>query len=140
MDTAFQYNRNTGLATYAQYPYVSGSGSNPACQTSVANNPSNLKNKQTVSVAGNNQSLQGAISKAAIAVAVDATNWSSYRSGVFNNCAANLNHGVIAVGYQENEYWLVRNSWGAGWGENGYIKLAWGNTCGIFSAASYVEV
>jgi cathepsin L len=50
-----------------------------------------------------------------ISVAVDATNWSPYSSGVFNDCANALNHGVLLVGSSQ-DYWKVKNSWGATWG------------------------
>lgn len=42
-----------------------------------------------------------------------------------------MNHGVVVVGVDENGVWKVRNSWGANWGESGYIRLAAGNTCGV---------
>ncbi len=71
-----------------------------------------------------------------ISVAVDATNWSAYKSGVFNNCKANLNHGVLLVGVSD-QAWKVKNSWGTNWGESGFIRVARGNTCGICNVASY---
>ena len=71
-----------------------------------------------------------------ISVAVDATNWSSYKSGVFNNCKTSLNHGVLLVGVS-SESWKVKNSWSTSWGEEGYIRLARGDTCGICNVASY---
>lgn len=55
--------------------------------------------------------------------------------GVFNNCAANLNHGVTLVAYDDSK-WVIRNSWSSGWGESGHISLARGNTCGVCNAAS----
>jgi len=67
-----------------------------------------------------------------VTVSVDASTWHNYESGVFNGCSysdnIDLNHAVVLVGYGTDEtlgdYWLVRNSWGTGFGENGYIRLA----------------
>jgi len=75
----------------------------------------------------------------------------SYTSGIFNNprCGTQLNHGVVAIGYgavSAQEYWLVRNSWGPTWGEQGYIRVARDDNkkepgmCGICMAASYPTV
>jgi len=56
--------------------------------------------------------------------------WVRYGGGIFSGgCTANdcvLDHIVAAVGYDQ-DYWLVRNSWGASWGEHGYIRLARAN-------------
>jgi len=69
-----------------------------------------------------------------ISVAIYATsNFQSYRSGVFYDIACptlspyNVNHAVVVVGYGTAnglDYWLVKNSWGTGWGESGYIRMA----------------
>jgi len=48
-----------------------------------------------------------------------------------------LDHGVLAVGFDGSSNWIVKNSWGTGWGEAGYITLGAGNTCGVSNAASY---
>ncbi len=71
-----------------------------------------------------------------ISVAVDATNWARYSSGVFSHCNTRLNHGVLLVGVTD-QFWKVKNSWAKSWGERGYIRLARGNTCGICNMASY---
>ena len=69
-------------------------------------------------------------------MAVDASNWSPYRGGVFSNCRTQLNHGVTLVGVKDGNWW-VKNSWGGSWGENGFIRLAAGNTCGICNMAVF---
>ena len=54
--------------------------------------------------------------KGPVSVAVDATNWSFYKKGVFSLCGDNLNHGVLAIGYDEMGNWIIQNSWGSNWG------------------------
>jgi cathepsin F len=73
-----------------------------------------------------------------LAAAVNANYFQSYRSGVLrlSNSVCNpngTNHAITLVGYGQSNgvnYWIIKNSWGAAWGESGYIRLAWG-TCGI---------
>lgn len=80
--------------------------------------------------------LKHEITKQPIAVIVDASNWALYRSGIFSNCQAYLNHLVLLTGLAD-EYWRVKNSWGTSWGEKGYMRLAPGNTCGLCNKASF---
>lgn len=48
-----------------------------------------------------------------------------------------MNHAVILVGYTK-DYWIVKNSWGTSWGEDGYVRIKMGNTFNIcFGAAVY---
>lgn len=63
-----------------------------------------------------------------------------YTGGIFDDCSKDPNkigHAITIVGYHTESnnagerYWLVKNSWGTDWGENGYIKLLYGNTCSI---------
>ena len=84
--------------------------------------------------------METALNSQPIATAADAMNWYLYKSGIFSNCATNANHGVLVVGINNQEgYWLVKNTWGTSWGENGYIRLAkgTGNACGICTYPSY---
>jgi hypothetical protein len=63
-----------------------------------------------------------------------------YTDGVYepadSNCGEGLNHGVLLVGQKEN-YYIIKNSWGEKWGEEGYIRMVIGEgsgTCGIANA------
>lgn len=71
-----------------------------------------------------------------ISVAADASNWLNYKSGVFSDCGTRVNHYSLLVGVN-SESWKLKNSWGETWGENGYIRLKKGNTCGVCNVASY---
>ena len=73
----------------------------------------------------------------AIAIEADKLSFQFYRSGVYDskNCGTNLDHGVLLVGYGEENgvpYWKVKNSWGTSWGDEGYIKILRGTgLCGV---------
>lgn len=79
-----------------------------------------------------NSLLYAVATEGPIVISVDASNWHSYESGVFNGCDYNenidINHAVVLEGYgtdpEFGDYWLVRNSWGTDYGENGYIRIA----------------
>jgi C1A family cysteine protease len=75
--------------------------------------------------------LKAAIAQQPVSVTVEADQYvfQGYTGGILNSadCGTNLDHAIAAVGYgNENgvEYYIVRNSWGAGWGDQGYIKIA----------------
>jgi len=70
-----------------------------------------------------------------IAIQADQMSFQSYSSGVLTaGCGAQLDHAVALEGYNDSAstpYWIVRNSWGAGWGQSGYILLGQGDGTGI---------
>lgn len=79
-----------------------------------------------------------------ISVAINGDTIRNYAGGIFNNilCPNELNHGIVVIGYgalDDNDYWILKNSWGASWGEQGFIRMSRNklNQCGIASAASY---
>jgi len=94
--------------------------------------------------------LKAAIAKGPVSVTVEADNsvFQSYTSGVLDSkaCGTNLDHAITAVGYgTENglDYYLVRNSWGPAWGDNGYIKIAaveGEGICGIQQTSVYPTI
>ncbi|HEB60694.1 MAG TPA: hypothetical protein ENJ06_02615 [Phycisphaeraceae bacterium] len=66
----------------------------------------------------------------------------AYSGGIFNSCSnGTVNHGVVLVGWDDNQgsngVWIMRNSWGSGWGEGGYMRIPY-NCSNIGYAASYV--
>merc|ERR1711937_137171 len=130
-----------GLRTETVAPYESFYGSNPTCSNNFKEGPvagicgyKNLKINDYMD-------LIEAIQNGPVAISVDAGGnaWQHYTGGVLMNtknhdgsfsCTGNIDHAVTLVGYgvenvggKEVGYWLVRNSWGTEWGEDGYIKL-----------------
>jgi cathepsin L len=118
---ALDYIKTNGITSEKAYPYVAR---DQTCKTAGGS----VRLSDYSSYPGS--SFANTISAAPISVTVDATNWSSYRSGVFNNCRSSINHAVLLVGVLGGN-WKIKNSWGTTWGEVGYIRLAPGNTCGL---------
>jgi len=133
MDSAFQYVIDKQISSTANYPYVAR---NQACQKKG----DQYRIERFIDVAATENDVINALINRPVSVAVDASNWSPYKSGIFSNCAKNINHGVLLVGVAQDSFWLVKNSWGTTWGDNGYIRLAPGNTCAILSHVSYPVV
>ena len=124
--SALNYVKANGITTASAYPYAA---KDQACKTQGGA----FKINGYSSYSGCN-GLTSGINSHPISVTVDATNWSPYRTGVFNNCGASINHAVLLVGVVGGS-WKIKNSWGTGWGEAGYIRLAGGNTCGVCAYA-----
>lgn len=116
------YVKDHGITDQNSYPYVAKT---QHCQKEGGDFKIN-----SVQSARGCDALVTAISARPVGVSADATNWSKYSSGVFTNCSTHLNHDILLVGVSDG-YWKIKNSWGTGWGESGFIRLARGNTCGI---------
>ena len=132
MDNAFKFVRDNGIVNEADYPYKAVK---QTCKMATGS----FKISGFTDVR-NCDALISAAQKAPVSIAVDATNWSSYKGGVFSNCNTRLNHGVLLVGLKTINgaiTWTVKNSWGKSWGESGFINLKSGNTCGLCNVASY---
>jgi len=123
---ALKYVTANGITTESAYPYA---GRDQTCKTQGGA----WKIGGQVSYSGCN-GLSNSINSHPVSVTVDATNWSPYRSGVFSNCASGINHAVLLVGVLGGN-WKIKNSWGTGWGESGFIRLSGGNTCGLCAYA-----
>nr|CAI5834792.1 unnamed protein product [Callosobruchus analis] len=127
MDQAFDFIQDEGIETDELYPYRGYRGECDSSDTFVT------KVKSYVDLADEKEMAKAVSAKGPVAVAIDASDLASYSHGIVDE--TNLNHGVLVVGYgSENgvNYWIVKNSWGSRWGDNGYFKLKRGvRACGI---------
>jgi cathepsin L len=145
MDYAFQYViKNKGIGSEASYKYTARDGS---CKKV----PSVVTISKFVDVQqGSEAALATALQKQPISIAIEADQscFQFYHGGVLDDasCGTNLDHGVLAVGLGTDstsgkDYWRVKNSWGASWGDKGYISLVYGkNQCGLNQINSYPVV
>ncbi|XP_077176187.1 cathepsin S-like [Paroedura picta] len=144
MANAFQYViDNKGIDSEASYPYTGKVGPcryNPSARAATCSRYVQLP--QTDEAA-----LKSAVATVGpVSVAIDATKetFFLYKSGVYDDqsCSQKVNHAVLVVGYgtlDSKDYWLVKNSWGVKFGDQGYIRMArnHGNLCGIASFGCY---
>lgn len=150
MDGAFKYGIQTGMCSESAYPYTSGTtGTGGSCKDCNVI----AKFSSCADVKPNDQvSFKGAVASQPVSVAIqaDSAYFQLYKSGVLTSasCGTNLNHGVLAVGYgTENDtpYWLVKNSWGSSWGDQGYVKILRSDStndagiCGIAKQPSFIK-
>merc|ERR1711998_318185 len=120
------YIGSTGIAAESSYPYTAVDGTCKASTVSKALAKGAVAGYQ--SVGKNNAALQSALNGAPVSVTVDADNsWQLYRSGVLSRSCGifgQIDHAVIAVGYDTSaNTFKIRNSWGASWGEAGYVRV-----------------
>ncbi|XP_028911912.1 cathepsin S [Ornithorhynchus anatinus] len=147
MQRAFQYIiDNNGIDSDADYPYKAKDGQ---CQYNPASRAATCS-KYTELPYGSEDVLKETVANVGpVSVAIDASRptFFLYKSGVYfdPSCNNTVNHGVLVVGYGNldgKDYWLVKNSWGLNFGEQGYIRMARNsqNHCGIANYASYPEI
>ncbi|XP_015788835.1 cathepsin L1 [Tetranychus urticae] len=149
MDLSFQYViDNKGIATESSYPYTSAAGDDSGkCKYSASKRGASISSYVNIPQ-GNENALLQAVAQRVVSVAVDAEfDLQLYHSGVLKSTVCSpqaLNHGVTVVGYGVDNgtpYWLIKNSWGADFGENGYFRLYRGiNMCGVAEDAVYPVV
>jgi C1A family cysteine protease len=143
MDYAFKYAMKNDIARESDYKYE---GEAKTCRINRINSSKpGFRIKGYVDVAPYSvQSLAAAVSTQPVSIAVDASSWQFYSGGVIDSdCGSNLNHATLAVGYSldpKNAYWIIKNSWGHRWGEDGFLKVAvteGAGLCGVLTVPSY---
>lgn len=133
-DYAVTYSVESGSA----YPYTSGTGVTGTCK--YVSSQGLVNSISQTDVGTDTTSIKTAIAQQPVAVAIEADTsyFQSYTSGVLTNaaaCGSNIDHAVTAVGYGTDAtyggYYIVRNSWGTGWGSKGYVNIGQANNPGI---------
>jgi len=93
--------------------------------------------------------MMDAVAQGPVSVGIDASGdvFQSYKTGhiTANECGTNLDHAVQIMGYGTDslgDYWLLKNSWGTGWGEDGFFKFERQSynsegTCGVLMNGEY---
>uniref|UniRef100_A0A2R5LIH6 Putative cathepsin l-like cysteine proteinase b n=1 Tax=Ornithodoros turicata TaxID=34597 RepID=A0A2R5LIH6_9ACAR len=145
MDNAFRYiKENGGIDTEKSYPYNGTEGTCEFRKSRVGATDSGFVDIES----GSELKLKRAVATVGpVSVAIDASHESFqfYSEGVYDepDCdSEELDHGVLVVGYGTLDgipYWLVKNSWGTTWGDEGYVYMKRNddNMCGIATQASY---
>ncbi|XP_036449121.1 cathepsin L1-like [Colossoma macropomum] len=149
VDRAFRYIMESGgLMSESSYPYENKEG---MCRFKPMEASATCSGFEQLPVGDENalQMAVAAIGPISVGIEASRSTLRLYESGVYDDpyCTdENLNHAVLVVGYGTDEhghdYWLVKNSWGAKWGEKGYIRMSRNkrNQCGIASDAVYPVV
>jgi cathepsin F len=154
MTLAFNWTiQNGGLEGEADYPYVA---QDTPCTEDKKKNKASISAFKVLSDSfaqppvppmAETDMAAALVSLGPLAIALNANKMQFYSHGIDNekNCDPTaLDHGVLAVGYGvENNvpYWIIKNSWGAGWGEQGYYRIKRGvGACGLNTCVSHPTV
>ncbi|KAF5282973.1 hypothetical protein FQA39_LY04844 [Lamprigera yunnana] len=151
LEPAYDFIKDHGVVSDKSYPYTAETGEE--CKRKKDNVAANIKGYSLVEE-GNDEALKEALVKyGPIPVGINAgfESFQFYGGGIYyeDKCKPgieNINHAVLLVGYGENnlheKYWLIKNSYGPSWGENGYGKIARNvtNHCGISTYAVFPEL
>merc|ERR1711977_487858 len=128
MDNAFKYAEQNAICTEESYPYKAKAGTCEASSCTVGVPKGGVTGFKDVKKE-DLQAMEEAVAQQPVSIAIEADQrvFQLYHSGVLTGtCGTKLDHGVLAVGYgtlSGTDYWKVKNSWGATWGDQGYIML-----------------
>jgi len=149
MNSAFEYTLKAGgLMREEDYPYTGTDRG--TCKFDKSKIVASVANFSVISL-DEDQIAANLVKNGPLAVAINAVFMQTYVGGVSCPyiCSKRLDHGVLLVGYgsagyapvrmKEKPFWIIKNSWGENWGENGFYKICRGrNICGVDSMVSTV--
>merc|ERR1712159_435747 len=135
MDYAFAFYEKTSVATESSYSYTGRDGTCKSSYT-TAIPEGGVTGYKDISSESDLLDAVANIGPVSVAIQANQMSFQLYSGGVLTGrCGKNLDHGVLAVGFGSEsgtDYWKVKNSWGASWGDNGYVLIERGtNKCGI---------
>lgn len=131
-----------GAVLENQKPYTATNGSCSA----VYNHPYRLSDWRYIatpnSIPSVDQIKSAIYNHGPVAAAVCSIGFAAYTGGIYSQdstaCSGGVDHAVILVGWNDaDQTWILRNSWGSSWGENGYMRIRW-NTSNVGLGATYV--
>lgn len=132
---AFDYMRDKGVPSNADYPYRANNG---RCKSMTGMAMQKIKSWSYVGSANKSPTtdqIKTAIMEhgpVSVDVAADSA-FMGYKSGIYNRCnRSQINHMTNIVGWNDADggYWIMRNSWGTKWGEDGYMRIKYTDSSG----------
>ncbi len=142
----FEFLEQFGAIPETCFPYVSGgSGYVPPCSDKCPNWQDLLIEIDGWGVVSSDvESIQNALIQYGplVTTMVVYDDFHSYPGGIYEHPGSDpdpTNHIVCIVGYDDSQgYWICKNSWGTGWGENGWFRIAYGD-CKIEQDTAYLQ-
>jgi hypothetical protein len=136
-ETAYEYVKGAGgIELNSDYPYTSGGGSTGSCKFNSGRIAISINGYHSVS--RGESALKTAMNAGPASLCLAASSWQSYSGGILSRCDNQVDHCVQGTGYSGSSYWRIRNSWGTGWGESGFIRLAQGSDlCKVSDDTTY---
>ncbi|CDW85086.1 cysteine protease 1 [Stylonychia lemnae] len=125
----YDYTSKKGVADESKYPYVD---KKQTCKSTVTGSIKTTSYKY-ISSNINATTIRSIVQKQPVSIGICASDiqFAYYSSGIFQNtskykCCTNINHALNIVGFGKQgtvAYWILKNSWGKSWGENGYMRI-----------------
>ncbi len=137
---AFDYLKNSGVPDEACAPYTMGAtGSTSSCSTvcidRAARSIKILKATRPTQISKNVEAVREALKRGPLVTTMMVfDDFVAYGGGIYKYKQGKLlgGHAISIVGFDDTQrVWIIRNSWGADWGENGFARISWDDKTGV---------